>query len=213
MAFTLPELPYAKDALAPHMSAETLDFHHGKHHKAYVDKTNGMLADKGLEDASLLAVIKAAKDKGDKKLFNNAAQIWNHSFFWQCLAPAGSTSLKGELKTMVERDFGSAAAMLEKLATESADHFGSGWGWLVLDGAKLKVTSLHDADTPAVHDLVPLLTLDVWEHAYYIDYRNERPKFVKSVLDNLVNWDFVAQNLDGKGLTRADQQQKATADA
>ena len=213
MAFTLPDLPYAKDALAPHMSAETLDFHHGKHHKAYVDKTNGMLADKGLEDASLLAVIKAAKDKGDKKLFNNAAQIWNHSFFWQCLAPAGSTIFKGELKTMVERDFGSAAAMLEKLATESADHFGSGWGWLVLDGAKLKVTSLHDADTPAVHDLVPLLTLDVWEHAYYIDYRNERPRFVKSVLDNLVNWDFVAQNLDGKGLTRADQQQKATADA
>ena len=213
MAFTLPELPYAKDALAPHMSAETLDFHHGKHHRTYVDKTNGMLADKGLEDASLLEVIKAAKDKGDKKLFNNAAQIWNHSFFWQCLAPAGSTSLTGELKTMVERDFGSAAAMLEKLATESADHFGSGWGWLVLDGAKLKVTSLHDADTPAVHDLVPLLTLDVWEHAYYIDYRNERPTFVKSVLDNLVNWDFVAQNLDGNGLTRADQQQKATADA
>ena len=213
MAFTLPELPYAKDALAPHMSAETLDFHHGKHHRTYVDKTNGMLADKGLEDASLLEVIKAAKDKGDKKLFNNAAQIWNHSFFWQCLAPAGSTSLTGDMKTMVERDFGSAAAMLEKLATESADHFGSGWGWLVLDGAKLKVTSLHDADTPAVHDLVPLLTLDVWEHAYYIDYRNERPKFVKSVLDNLVNWDFVAQNLDGNGLTRADQQQKATADA
>ena len=213
MAFTLPDLPYAKDALAPHMSAETLEFHHGKHHKAYVDKTNSVLADKGLEDASLLDVIKAAKDKGDKKLFNNAAQIWNHSFFWQCLAPAGSTELKGELKTMVERDFGSGETMLEKLATESAEHFGSGWGWLVLDNNKLKVTSLHDADTPAVHDLVPLLTLDVWEHAYYIDYRNERPKFVKSVLDNLVNWDFVAQNLDGKGLDRADQKQRANADA
>ena len=213
MAFTLPDLPYAKDALAPHMSAETLEFHHGKHHKAYVDKTNSVLADKGLEDASLLDVIKAAKDKGDKKLFNNAAQIWNHSFFWQCLAPAGSTELKGELKAMVERDFGSGETMLEKLATESAEHFGSGWGWLVLDNDKLKVTSLHDADTPAVHDLVPLLTLDVWEHAYYIDYRNERPKFVKSVLDNLVNWDFVAQNLDGKGLDRADQKQRANADA
>ena len=213
MAFTLPDLPYAKDALAPHMSAETLEFHHGKHHKAYVEKTNSLLADKGLEDASLLDVIKAAKDKGDKKLFNNAAQIWNHSFFWQCLAPAGSTELKGELKTMVERDFGSGETMLEKLATESAEHFGSGWGWLVLDNDKLKVTSLHDADTPAVHDLVPLLTLDVWEHAYYIDYRNERPKFVKSVLDNLVNWDFVAQNLDGKGLDRADQKQRANADA
>ena len=213
MAFTLPDLPYAKDALAPHMSAETLEIHHGKHHKAYVDKTNAMLADKGFEDASLLEVIKAAKDKGDKKLFNNSAQIWNHSFFWQCLAPAGSTELKGELKTMVVRDFGSADAMLEKLATESTDHFGSGWGWLVLEGTKLKITSLHDADTPAVHDLVPLLTLDVWEHAYYIDYRNERPRFLKSVLDNIVNWDFVAQNLDGKGLDRADQKQKATADA
>ena len=213
MAFTLPELPFDRNALAPHMSGETLDFHHGKHHKAYVDKTNALLADKGLDDASLVEVIKAAKDKGDKKLFNNSAQIWNHSFFWQCLAPAGSTILKGELKAMIERDFGSADAMLEKLATESADHFGSGWGWLVLDGSKLKVTSLHDADTPAAHGLVPLLTLDVWEHAYYIDYRNERPKFLKSVLDNIVDWDFVAKNLDGKGLDRADQKQKATADA
>ena len=213
MPFTLPDPPFAKGALVPHMSAETLEFHHGKHHKAYVDKTNGLLAAQGLEDAWLLEVIKKAKDKGDKRLFNNAAQIWNHSFFWQCLAPAGSTEIKGELKTMVERDFGSAEAMLEKLATESAEHFGSGWGWLVLDGKKLKVTSLHDADTPAAHDLVPLLTVDVWEHAYYIDYRNERPKFVKSVLDNIVNWDFVATNLDGKGLDRADQPQRAKADA
>ena len=213
MPFTLPDLPFDRSALAPHMSAETLDFHHGKHHRAYVDKTNKMLSEKDYGDASLVEVIKRAKDKSDKKLFNNAAQIWNHSFFWLCLAPAGSTELKGELKTMVERDFGSAEAMLEKLATTSAEHFGSGWGWLVLDGKKLKVTSLHDADTPAVHDLVPMLTLDVWEHAYYIDYRSERPKFVKSVLDNLVNWDFVATNLDGKGLDWADQQQKATADA
>ena len=213
MPFTLPDLPFDRSALAPHMSAETLDFHYRKHHQAYVDKTNAMLAEKRLEDASLIEVIKQAKEKGDKKLFNNAAQIWNHSFFWQCLAPVGSTELSGELKTMVERDFRSAEAMLEKLATESAEHFGSGWGWLVLDGKKLKVTSLHDADTPAVHDLVPLLTLDVWEHAYYIDYRNERPKFVKSVLDNIVNWDFVATNLDGKGLDRADQKQKAKADA
>ena len=213
MAFTLPELPYDRTALEPHMSGETLDFHHGKHHKAYVDKTNALLADKGLGDASLVEVINKAKDKGDKKLFNNSAQIWNHSFFWQCLAPAGSTILKGDLKAIIERDFGSADAMLEKLATESADHFGSGWGWLVLDNDKLKITSLHDADTPAVNDLVPLLTLDVWEHAYYIDYRNERPRFLKSVLDNIVNWDFVAKNLDGKGLDRADQKQQAKADA
>jgi Fe-Mn family superoxide dismutase len=213
MPFTLPELPFDKKALEPHMSSETLDFHYGKHHKAYIDKTNGMLADKGLEDASLLEVIKAAKDKGDKKLFNNAAQIWNHSFFWQCLAAEGSTKASTELQEMIDRDFGSTAAMVEKLATESADHFGSGWGWLVLDNKKLKITSLHDADTPAVHDLVPLLTLDVWEHAYYIDYRNERPKFLKTVLENIINWDFVSKNLDGKGLDRADQKQEAKADA
>ena len=205
MPFTLPGLPYAKDALAPHMSAETLDFHHGKHHKAYVDKVNGMLAEKGLEQASLVEVIKAAGEKGDKGLFNNAAQIWNHSFFWQCLAPEGSTRPSGKLRDMIAADFGSEQALLDKLAKESAEHFASGWGWLILNNGKLEVTSLHDADTPAVHGMVPLLTIDVWEHAYYIDYRNERPRFVKSVLENIVNWDFVAQNLDGKGLDRADQ--------
>ena len=213
MPFTLPDLPFAKDALGPHMSAETLDYHHGKHHKAYVDKTNGMLAEKGLTDASLIEVIKAAKEKADKGLFNNAAQIWNHSFFWQCLAPEGSTRPSGQLRDLINDSFGGEQAMLNKLATESVNHFASGWGWLVLNDGKLEVTSLHDADTPAVHGLVPLLTIDVWEHAYYIDYRNERPRFVKSVLENIINWDFVAQNLDGKGLDRADQRQEASATA
>jgi Fe-Mn family superoxide dismutase len=213
MPFTLPDLPFAKDALAPHMSAETLDYHHGKHHKAYVYKTNGMLAEKGLTDASLIEVIKAAKEKGDKGLFNNSAQIWNHSFFWQCLAPEGSTRPSGQLRDLINDSFGGEQALLDKLATESVNHFASGWGWLVLNGGKLEITSLHDADTPAVHGLVPLLTIDVWEHAYYIDYRNERPKFVKSVLENIINWDFVAQNLDGKGLDRADQRQEAGATA
>ena len=212
MPFTLPELPYAKDALAPHMSAETLDVHHGKHHRAYVDKTNDLAAKAGVEGKSLLELIKAAKEKSDTKLFNNAAQLWNHGFFWQCLAPATGQQPEGELKAMIERDFGSVEAMLTKLATESAEHFASGWGWLVLDGGKLKITSLHDADTPAVHGLTPLLTLDVWEHAYYIDYRNERPKFAMAVLHNIVNWDFVARNLDGQGLDRADQQAGAGAE-
>ncbi len=206
MAFVLPDLPFAKDALGDFMSAETLDYHHGKHHKAYVDKTNGMLADKGLEGAALSKVIETAKDKGDKGLFNNSAQIWNHSFFWKCLAPADSTSPSGKLKDMIDSDFGGHDALLEKLATESANHFASGWGWLILDNGKLEVTSLHDADTPLVHGMKPLLTLDVWEHAYYIDYRNERPRYLKSVLDNIINWDFVAQNLDGDGIARADQQ-------
>jgi superoxide dismutase, Fe-Mn family len=206
MAFELPELPYARDALQPHMSSETFDYHYGKHHKAYVDKTNGMLAEKGLEGASLIEVIKAAKDKGDKGLFNNSAQIWNHSFFWQCLAPQGATSPSGKLKEMIDSDFGNHDALLEKLATESANHFASGWGWLVLNNGKLEVTSLHDADTPVVHGMTPLLTLDVWEHAYYIDYRNARPDYLKSVLGNIINWDFVGQNLDGKGAERANQQ-------
>ena len=213
MAFALPDLPYPKDALAPHMSAETLEFHHGKHHKAYVDKVNTLIADKGLEDASLVEVIQAAKDKRDKPLFNNAAQIWNHSFFWQCLAPEGSTRPSGKLREMIVSDFGSEQSLLDMLARQATDHFASGWGWLILNNGKLEVTSLHDADTPAVHGMTPLLTIDVWEHAYYIDYRNERPKFLKSVLENIINWDFVAENLDGKGLARADQKQNAKADA
>jgi len=205
MAFTLPDLPYPKDALQPHMSAETFDYHWGKHHKAYVDKTNGMLGEKGLEGSSLTDVIKTAKERGDKGLFNNSAQIWNHSFFWQCLAPQGSTQPSGRLKEMIDSDFGGHQALLEKLATESANHFASGWGWLILNNGKLEVTSLHDADSPVAHGMTPLLTVDVWEHAYYIDYRNERPRFLKSVLENIINWDFVGQNLDGNGVSRADQ--------
>ena len=208
MAFQLPDLPFAKDALGDVMSAETFDYHHGKHHTAYIDKCNGMLAEKGLEGASLIEVITVAKDKGDKGLFNNSAQIWNHSFFWQCLAPEGSTSPSGKLKEMIDSDFGDHSTLLEKLATESTNHFASGWGWLVLNNGKLEVTSLHDADTPVVYDdIKPLLTLDVWEHAYYVDYRNARPNYLDAVLANLINWDFVEQNLDGKGASRADQAQ------
>lgn len=211
MTFQLPELPFAKDALGKYMSAETLDYHHGKHHNAYVQKTNSMVAEHGLEDASLTDVIQHAHDRQKSGLFNNAAQIWNHSFFWQCLAPAGSTSPTGKLKTMIDSDFGSQDSLLEALQAESAGHFGSGWGWLILNNGKLEVTSLHDADTPLVHGMTPLLTLDVWEHAYYIDYRNARPDYLKSVLHNIINWDFVGQNLDGDGIARADQNALLTA--
>ncbi len=207
MAFQLPELPYSKDALAPHMSAETLEFHHGKHHAAYVKKTNERAADKSLSGASLIDVVRAAKREGNSKLFNNSAQLWNHSFFWQCLAPAQSQRPDGKLKQMIDDSFGGVDPMLEKLATEAANHFSNGWAWLLLDRDALKIASLHDADTPLVHDgMVPLFTLDVWEHAYYIDYRNERPKFAQTVLSNIVNWEFVAQNLDGQGAGRADQE-------
>jgi Fe-Mn family superoxide dismutase len=207
MAFQLPELPYAKDALAPHMSAETLEFHHGKHHRAYVTKTNGFIEEKAdLQGASLVEVIRAASQSGDKKLFNNSAQLWNHSFFWQCLTPGGQQP-SGRLAQLIDDGFGGTEQLLQKLGDEAVNHFSNGWAWLVLDRDQLKITSLHDADTPLVHDgMVPLFTLDVWEHAYYIDYRNERPKFVTSVLSNIVNWDFVAQNLDGKGADRANQE-------
>jgi len=212
MAFTLPDLPFAKDALGPHMSAETLEFHHGKHHKAYVTKVNELLGDTDLEGASLIEVIRAAHERKDKKLFNNAAQIWNHSFFWRCLAPEGATRPSGKLRDMIGSDFGGEQALLDKLASESANHFASGWGWLILNNGKLEVTSLHDADTPVAHGITPLLTVDVWEHAYYIDYRNERPRYVKSVLENIINWDFVAENLDSRGASRADQNARISAD-
>jgi Fe-Mn family superoxide dismutase len=205
MAFELPALPYAADALAPYMSAETLEFHHGKHHKAYVDKTNGLIAGKDLDGQKLSEVIKAAKASGEKGLFNNSAQIWNHSFFWQCLSPEKQAPT-GKLAAMITDAFGTPEELVKKLVEESTNHFASGWGWLVLDGDALKVTSLHDADTPVAYEgMQPLLTLDVWEHAYYIDYRNARPKYLEAVTANLINWDFVAQNLDGQGVSRADQ--------
>jgi Fe-Mn family superoxide dismutase len=207
MPFQLPDLPFAKDALAPHMSAETLEFHHAKHHKAYVTKTNELIEnEQGLSDASLLQVIRRAKEAGNSKLFNNSAQLWNHSFFWQCLAPPQGQKPDGKLAHLIDDAFGNADNMLAKLKEEAVNHFASGWAWLVLDRGSLRITSLHDADTPVVHEgMVPLFTLDVWEHAYYIDYRNERPKFADAVLSNIVNWQFVAENLDGQGFERANQ--------
>lgn len=211
MPFHLPDLPFARDALQPVMSAETLDYHHGKHHKAYVDKVNAMIADKGLGDMSLADVIRMAAERGDKGLFNNSAQHWNHSFFWQCLAPAQGQQPEGKLKQLIQEGFGGIDALLKALQDEAVGHFSNGWAWLVLNRGKLEVTSLHDADTPVVHDgMVPLLTLDLWEHAYYIDYRNERPRYARSVLGQIVNWEFVARNLDGDGIGRVDQQPGAS---
>jgi superoxide dismutase, Fe-Mn family len=207
MAFQLPDLPYPKAALAPHMSAETLEFHHGKHHRAYVEKTNQLVEEKQLSGASLVEVVRAAKRDGNSKLFNNSSQLWNHSFFWQCLAPEQGQRPSGKLRRMIDDRFGGVEPLLDKFAQEAAEHFSNGWAWLLLDRGSLRIATLHDADTPLVHDgMVPLFTLDVWEHAYYIDYRNDRPKFASSVLANIVNWDFVARNLDGNGEDRADQE-------
>ncbi|MEZ5708346.1 MAG: superoxide dismutase [Blastomonas sp.] len=201
MAFVLPDLPYAKTAFGDLISSETFDYHHGKHHNAYVTKANELVAaDAGLQGRSLVELIKSSKGG----LFNQVGQIWNHSFYWLCLSPEKQEPT-GDLKARIEKDFGSVDAMLDALKAEAVGHFGSGWAGLVLDGDTIKVASWHDADCPIAHGQTPLFILDVWEHAYYIDYRNARPGYADAILKGAVNWDFVAQNLDGKGADRADQ--------
>jgi Fe-Mn family superoxide dismutase len=191
MAFTLPPLPWSKDALAPHISAETIDFHYGKHHQAYVTNLNKLLegkpeASKGLEDIIL---------SSDGGVFNNAAQIWNHTFYWNSMKPQGGGKPTGKLLELVNRDFGSADNLLQQLGEAAKTQFGSGWAWLVDEGGKLKVVKTANADLPMKHNQKALLTCDVWEHAYYIDYRNARPNYVDAFLKNLVNWEFAAKNL------------------
>lgn len=190
MAFELPPLPYSKDALTPHMSPETLEFHHGKHHKTYVDNLNKLAPGTEFENMSLEAIIK----KATGPIFNNAAQIWNHTFFWNCMKPNGGGEPTGELAEAIKRDFGSFQAFKEKFSTTTVGHFASGWGWLVKkkDG-KLDVVSTANAANPMTEGHTPLMTCDVWEHAYYIDYRNRRADFVTAFW-NVVNWDFISEN-------------------
>jgi superoxide dismutase, Fe-Mn family len=191
MSFELPPLPYAKDALAPHMSAETFDYHHGKHHLAYVNKLNELTAGKPEADKSLEELIRTTEGA----LFNQAAQVWNHTFFWNCMKPAGGGEPTGDLADAIRRDFGSYADFKTKFAAAATGRFGSGWAWLVKDGGKLAITDTVNAGNPLTDNKTPILTLDVWEHAYYIDYRNARPNFITAFLDHLVNWDFAAANL------------------
>ena len=190
MAFTLPPLPYAKDALAPHLSAETLEFHHGKHHNAYVTNLNKLLEGKPDASKSLEEIILSS----DGGVFNNAAQIWNHTFYWNSMKPNGGGAPTGELATAIDRDFGSLDKLKEEFTAAATTQFGSGWAWLVLDKGKLMVTKTGNADLPMKHGQKALLTIDVWEHAYYIDYRNLRQKFVETFLDKLVNWGFAEAN-------------------
>jgi Fe-Mn family superoxide dismutase len=192
MAFTLPPLPYAKDALAPLISAETFDFHYGKHHQAYVTNLNKLLEGKPEATKSLEDIIKGAGEGG---VFNNAAQVWNHTFYWHSMRPAGGAGPSGKLLEALNRDFGSVDAFKQQFKEAATTQFGSGWAWLVLDGAKLKVTKTANADLPMKHGQKALLTCDVWEHAYYIDFRNARPNYVDAFLNHLVNWDFAAKNL------------------
>jgi len=196
MSITLPELPYARDALAPHLSTETLEYHYGKHHNAYVTNLGKLIAGTPQDNQSLEEIIMAAKPGG---IFNNAAQVWNHTFYWHCMKPGGGGQPHGNLANAINRDFGSFDQFKEQFSAAAATQFGSGWAWLVLEGKKLKVTQTPNADLPMKHGQVALLTVDVWEHAYYIDYRNARPSYVSVFLDHLVNWDFVAQNLQKAG--------------
>jgi Fe-Mn family superoxide dismutase len=191
MPFTLPPLPYDKSALAPHLSAETLEFHHGKHHNAYVTNLNKLLEGKPEANKSLEEIIMSS----DGGVFNNSAQVWNHSFFWNCMKPKGGGEPTGDIAAAITRDFGSLQKFKEEFAAAATTQFGSGWAWLVLDGGKLKVTKTGNADLPMKAKQKALLTIDVWEHAYYIDYRNLRPKWIETFLTSLVNWDFVNQNL------------------
>ena len=193
MAFELIPLPYAKDAMAPAISAETLDFHHGKHHKAYLDKTNQAIAGTELADADLETVI-ASSRKDDQKLFNNAAQSWNHGFYWHSLAPEAAKP-GGDLAGKIDEAFGSLDGLTAQLAERGAGHFASGWVWLAEKDGTLSIKETHDGDTLADGEFTPLLTIDLWEHAYYLDYQNKRPDYLKAVLDEVLNWDFAAENL------------------
>ncbi len=190
MSFELPNLPYAKDALAPHISAETFDYHHGKHHQAYVNKLNALTDGKPEADKSLEELIKSTEGG----LFNQAAQVWNHTFFWNSMKPNGGGAPTGDLADAINRDFGSFDAFKEAFTKTAAGQFGSGWAWLVSEGGKLSLTSTTNAGNPMTDGKTPILTLDVWEHAYYVDYRNARPKFIAAYLEHLVNWDFAAAN-------------------
>ncbi|MCX5949146.1 MAG: superoxide dismutase [Cyanobacteria bacterium] len=196
MAHQLPALPYDLDALEPHISRATLEFHHGKHHAAYVTNLNNLVAGTDLEGKSLEETITdVAGDAAKAGIFNNAAQVWNHSFYWQCIKADGGGAPSGELAAKIDADFGSFDAFKEQFKTAGATQFGSGWAWLVLDNGTLKVTKTANADLPLAHGQKALLTMDVWEHAYYLDYQNRRPDYMGTYLDKLVNWDFVAANL------------------
>jgi superoxide dismutase, Fe-Mn family len=196
MTFTLPALPYANDALAPHISAETISFHYGKHHNAYVVKLNELIAGTEYEKMSLEEIITATSGKAEKAaIFNNAAQIWNHTFYWHSMKPNGGGAPTGAVFEKIKADFGGVEEFNKAFTVAGAAQFGSGWAWLVLSGDKLEIVKTPNAETPITAGKTPLLTMDVWEHAYYIDYQNRRPDYMNIFLNSLVNWDFANRNL------------------
>jgi Fe-Mn family superoxide dismutase len=194
MSIKFPVLPYATNALEPHVSANTLEHHHGKHHKAYVDKLNNAIAGTAYEGKALEDIIAAAHKASEAGIFNNAAQSWNHTFLWNSMSPTGGGEPAGPLAEAIDRQFGSVQAFREAFKAAALAQFGSGWTWLVRTKKGLDIVSTGNADTPLVHGTTPLLTLDVWEHAYYLDYQNKRDAYVDVFLASLVNWDFAAEN-------------------
>ncbi|CAB4697439.1 MAG: superoxide dismutase [Fe] [Actinobacteria bacterium] len=191
MAFELPPLPYAKDALAPHISEETLEYHYGKHHQTYVTNLNKMVEGTDFENSSLEEVIMGS----EAAVFNNSAQIWNHTFYWSSMAPDGGGAPTGEVADAINSAFGSYDTFVEKFKEAATTQFGSGWAWLVDAGSGLEIMKTANADLPMKHNAKALLTIDVWEHAYYIDFRNARPNYIGTFVDSLINWDFVAANM------------------
>ena len=194
MTIKLPKLPYAMDALEPHISTETMEYHYDKHHRGYVDKLNKLIDGTRFADLPLEQIIVSAREQAEIDILNNAAQAWNHTFFWQCLSPKGQSEPVGRIRDLIEDGFGGIDKFKEDFRAAATSQFGSGWTWLVLDGGKLRIMSTTNADSPIGTDMTPLLTLDVWEHAYYLDYRNERARYVDAFLDRLIDWKFALDN-------------------
>jgi Fe-Mn family superoxide dismutase len=194
MSIQLPDLPYAADALEPHISARTFEFHHGKHHKAYVDKLNAAIPGTGYENQSLEEIIAASHEASDAPVFNNAAQVWNHTFLWHSMSPNGGGAPTGELADAINAKFGDFDGFKAAFKNAAMGQFGSGWAWLVRTGDGVDIVTTGNADTPLVHGHTPLLTLDVWEHAYYLDFQNRRDAYIDVFLDALANWEFAAGN-------------------
>jgi Fe-Mn family superoxide dismutase len=196
MAIELPPLPYPRDALAPHISANTLDFHYGKHHQAYVTNFNKLAENGPYASLSLVDAISKSWEEKNAGIFNNAAQVWNHTFYWSSMKKGGGGAPRGEIARAIDRDFGSYDAFRKAFAEAGATQFGSGWAWLSVKNGKLEVSKTPNAETPLTSAATtPLLTMDVWEHAYYLDYQNRRPDYIATFLDHLVSWDFVNENL------------------
>jgi Fe-Mn family superoxide dismutase len=203
MSLTLPPLPYGLDALEPHISRRTLAAHHGYHHAAYVDKTRVLVHGTQLESATLEEIIRSSAEPRKHGLFNAAAQAWNHAFYWRSMRPGGGGEANGAVAQLIAKQFGTQRAFSQQFVTAAGDQFGSGWAWLVLDGEQLKITSTPNAATPLTTSQVPLLTLDVWEHAYYLDYQQRRLDYIAAFLAHLVDWDFANQNLSAAQRARA----------